>query len=223
MKRIATFLIVAAIVTGASAQGPDKAALAQKFAAAAKANAAALKQYGWQMRVQVTLKGEPKPPKLYAMRFDIDGKVQKTELTAEAPAEPQGRGLRNRIKEKKVAEAREWAGELADLVKDYIVPSPAVLQTFFAKSTAVEAPGGLMQIVATGVIAPADRMIYEITPDTQALKRFLFHAALDGDPVEGEVQFATLPDGLNYAGRTTVNVAAKQLSAVVENFQYQKQ
>ena len=223
MKPIATFLVVSAIVAGASAQGPDKAALAQKFAAAAKANAAALKQYAWQMRVQVTLKGEAKPPKLYAMRFDIDGKVQKTELTGEAAQEPRGRGLRNRIKEKKVAEAREWAGELAELVKDYIAPSPAVLQTFFAKSSVVEAPGGLAQIFATGVIAPTDRMIYEIAPDTQALERFMFHAALEGDPVEGEVRFATLADGPNYAARTTVTVPAKHLSAVVENFQYQKQ
>jgi hypothetical protein len=223
MRLITTFLIVSAIVVGASAQSPDKPALAQKFAAAAKANAGALKQYTWQMRVQATLKGEQKPAKLYAMRFDIDGKVEKTELTAEAPPAPHGRGLRDRIKEKKIVEAKEWAGELADLVKDYIAPSPAVLQTFFGKSTAVEAPGGLVQIFATGVISSTDKMVYEITPDTQALKRFMFHAMLEGDPVEGEVQFATLPNGPNYAARTTVNVPAKQLSAVVENFQYVKQ
>ena len=65
-----------------TAQTPDMAAIAKKFAQSAQANAAALKAYTWQMRVQVTLKGEPKPPKLYQMRFDIDGKVEKTELTS---------------------------------------------------------------------------------------------------------------------------------------------
>ena len=80
-----------------------------------------------------------------------------------------------------------------------------------------------MQIVATDVIAPGDRMVYEIAPDTQALQRFMFKATLDGDPVDGQVQFATVPNGPNYAAATTVNVPAKQLSAKIENFQYVKQ
>ena len=34
------------------------------------------------MSVQVTLKEDPKPAKLYAMRFDADGKVQKTSMAS---------------------------------------------------------------------------------------------------------------------------------------------
>jgi hypothetical protein len=222
---LASFLILAGLV--ADAQSPDRAAAAQKFGQAAKANAAALKQYAWQMRVEVTHKGETKPAKLYAMRFGSDGTVEKTQLTADAaPApSPSGRGgrLKEHVKDKKVAEAKEWAGELADLVKGYLTPTPAVLQTFFGKSTIVAAPGGLMQIVGTDVIAPGDKMVYEIAPDTQTLQRFMFDATLDGDPVAGEVQFATIPSGPNYAATTTVNVPAKQLSAKIENFQYVKQ
>ena len=63
-----------------------------------------------------------------------------------------------------------------------------------------------MQIVATDVIAPGDRMVYEITLDTQALKRFMFNTTLEGDPVAGQVQFATVPNGPNYAATTTVDV-----------------
>jgi len=219
---LASFVVLAGLTAGA--QDPDRAAIAQKFGQAAKANAAALRAYTWQMRVEVTHKGETKPAKLYALRFDADGKVEKTELTSEAPP-PEGhqRGLKGRVVEKKTAEAKEWAGELADLVKGYLTPSPAVLQTFFGKATPVEAPGGLVQIVATDVVAPGDKMVYEITPDTQSLKRFMFNTSLEGDPVAGEVEFATIPGGPNYAGRTTVNVPAKQLSAKIENFQYVKQ
>jgi len=227
MKAIsfASFLILAGFVS--SAQSPDAAAAAQKFGQAAKANAAALKQYAWQMRVEVTHKGETKPAKLYAMRFGSDGTVEKTQLTADAapaPA-PSGRGgrLKEHVKDKKVAEAKEWAGELSDLVKGYLTPTPAVLQTFFGKSTTVAAPGGLMQIVASDVIAPGDKMVYEVAPATQALQRFMFSATLDGDPVSGQVQFATIPNGPNYAATTTVDVPAKQLSAKIENFQYVKQ
>jgi len=221
-KPIVLVYLIACAGIIASAQSPDRAALAQKFGQAAKANATALKQYGWQMRVAVTLKGEPRPPKLYAMRFEPDGTIEKTELTAEAPSEKE-RGLKGRIKEKKVAEAKEWAGELADLVKGYLAPSPAVLQTFFSNAMAADVPGGLVQIVATGVIAPGDKMVYEIAPDTQAVKRFMFTTLLDGDPVEGQVEFATIPSGPNYAAQTTVTVPAKHLSAAIENFQYVKQ
>ena len=63
-------------------------AMAQQFGQSAKANAAALRMYTWQMRVEVTLKGDPKPAKLYAMRFDSNGVIQKTLLNPAPPAEP---------------------------------------------------------------------------------------------------------------------------------------
>jgi hypothetical protein len=226
MKPLALALLFLTLAVTSGAQSPDRTAMAQKFGQAAKANAAALKAYTWQMRVEVTHKGETRPAKLYAMRFDADGKVEKTELSAQAQAQASGgreRGMKGRIKDRKIAEAKEWAGELADLVKSYLTPSPPVLQTFFSKSTTVEAPGGLVQIVATDVIAPGDRLVYEIAPDTQALKRFIFNTNLEGDPVEGQVEFAPLPGGPNSAARTTVNIPAKQLSAKIENFQYVKQ
>jgi hypothetical protein len=223
MKTTALICLAALSAVVAASQATDPAAMAQKFGASAKANAAALRPYTWQMRVAITLKGEPKPPKLYAMRYDVDGKLEKTELTAPAAPAPPERGLKDRVKEKKIAEAKEWAGEVADLVKSYLTPSPAVLQTFFSKSTAVDAPGGVLQIYATDVIAPGDKMVYEITPDTQKLTRVMFNTALDGDPLDGQVEFATIPGGPNYAARTTVNVPKKQLTAIVENFQYVKQ
>ena len=74
-------------------------AMAQQFGQSAKANAAALRMYSWTMRVEVTLKGDTKPAKLYAMRFDADGKIQKTLLNPAPPAEPT-RGLKGKIKRK---------------------------------------------------------------------------------------------------------------------------
>ena len=100
-------------------------AMAQQFGQSAKANAAALRMYSWQMRVEVTLKGDTKPAKLYAMRFDPSGVIQKTPLNAAPPAEPT-RGLKGKVKEKKIAEFKEWAGDLVDLCKGYLVPTRRV-------------------------------------------------------------------------------------------------
>jgi hypothetical protein len=204
----------------ASAQSQDMKAMAQQFGQSAKANAAALRMYSWTMRVEVTLKGDPKPAKLYAMRFDTDGKPEKTALTPDAPQEPT-RGLKGRIKAKKVAEFKEWAGDLAELCKGYLAPSPALLQSFFANVLTAPAPGGFVQLYAEGVIAPGDKLVYEIDPKTQALNRVLFHATLEGDPIDGTVEFASIPGGgPSYAARTTVNAPAKKLTAKIENFQY---
>ena len=85
----------------AAAQSQDMKTMAQQFGQSAKQNAMALRMYTWQMRVETTLKGDPKPAKLFAMRFDPDGVVQKTELNPAPPAQPT-RGLKGRIKEKKV-------------------------------------------------------------------------------------------------------------------------
>jgi hypothetical protein len=215
--------LFASLTVLASAQSQDMKAMAQQFGQSAKANAAALHMYSWTMRVEVTLKGDPKPAKLYAMRFDTAGVVQKTLLNPAPPPEP-SRGLKGKIKEKKIAEFKEWAGDLVELCKGYLIPSPALLQAFFARVLTTPAPGGFVQLYAEGVISPGDKLTYEIDPKTQAINRVLFHATLDGDPIDGTVQFANVPGGgPSYAATTMVNAPAKNLTAKIENFQYVRQ
>src|SRR3954447_24764827 len=129
MKLLCSAALVGLLVLhagSAAAQSEDMKAMAQQFGQSAKQNAMALRMYAWQMRVEITLKGDPKPPKLFAMRFDPEGVVQKTALNPAPPAQPQ-RGLKGRIKAKKVAEFKEWAGDLVELCKGYLIPSPALL------------------------------------------------------------------------------------------------
>jgi hypothetical protein len=203
-----------------SAQSQDMKAMAQQFGQSAKANATALRMYSWTTRVSVTLKDDPKPPKLFAMRFDPSGVIQKTPLTIEAPKEP-ARGLKGRVVAKKTAEFKEWAEDLVELCKGYLVPTPALLQAFFSRVLTTPAPGGFQQLYAEGVIAPGDKLTYEIDPKTQALNRVLFHAMLDNDPIDGVVEFANVPGGgPSYAAKATVNAPAKKLIATIESYQY---
>ncbi len=88
--------------------------MAQQFGESAKANAAALKAYSWKMRVEVTVNDQTKPAKLFAMRFDQSGRVQKTELTQQAPPEKE-RGSKGKIVAKKPAEMKAYAADLAEL------------------------------------------------------------------------------------------------------------
>jgi hypothetical protein len=202
------------------AQSQDMKAMAQQFGEGAKANAQALRMYSWKMRVTVTLKGDEKPAKLFAMRFGADGGIEKTEMTPPPPPD-ETPGLKGRIKRKKIAEFKEWAGDLVELCKGYLTPSPALLQSFFSKVMTTPVPGGFVQLYAEGVISPGDKLTYEIDPKTQAINRVLFHATLDGDPIDGIVTFASVPGGgPSYAAMTTVNAPKKQLTAKIENFDY---
>jgi hypothetical protein len=223
LKAAALAGLFASVAGLASAQSQDMKAMAQQFGQSAKANAAALRMYSWTMRVEVTLKGDPKPAKLYAMRFDQGGVVQKTLLNPAPPPEPT-RGLKGKIKEKKIAEFKEWAGDLVELCKGYLIPSPALLQAFFERVLTTPAPGGYVQLYAEGVISPGDKLTYEIDPKTQAINRVLFHATLEDDPIDGTVQFANVPGGgPSYAAVTMVDAPAKKLTAKIENYQYVRQ
>jgi hypothetical protein len=222
-RSLAVTIFLVLLATTVSAQSSDMKAMAQSFGQGAKANAQALRMYAWQMRVAVTLKGDEKPAKLFAMRFGEDGAIEKTALTPAAPPD-ETPGLKGRIKRKKIAEFKEWAGDLVDLCKGYLTPSPALLQSFFAKVMTTPAPGGFVQLSAEGVISPDDKLTYEIDPKTQAINRVLFHATLDGDPIDGVVNFANVPGGgPSYASTTTVNAPKKNLTAKIENFGYARQ
>jgi hypothetical protein len=203
------------------AQGADPGAMANQYAANAKANAAMMRQYSWQMRVEVTLKGEPKPAQIYQMRFDVDGKLQKTLLTAPQEQDT-GRGIRGKIKKGKIEDFKEWAGKLADLVKGYMAPTPGTMMDFYAKAKYSQSSDGKVLISAGGFIQPGDNASYWIDPATKIPCRFAFQTVLDGDPVSAQVDFGQVPGGPQYAARITVDVPAKKVSAKIENFSYQR-
>jgi hypothetical protein len=223
MKSMLLTCALALVAATAFGQSSEMKAMAQQFGVTAKQNAAALKMYTWKMRVEVTLKGDPKPAKLFQMRFDQGGKLQKTPLTQDAPKE-QGRGLKGKIVAKKTAEMKDYVEDLADLCKGYLTPSPDLLNAFFSRVMTAQAPGGWVQLYATDIIAKGDKLVYEIDPKTQAIHRVMFTATLDGDPVDGTVEFGTVPGGgPNYAARTTVNAPGKKLAGKIENFEYARQ
>ena len=66
---------------------------APSFADSQKANAAALRQYSWKSRTELKLKGESKNVKIEQVRYDLNGKLQKTPAggAPQATAAPAGR------------------------------------------------------------------------------------------------------------------------------------
>src|SRR3982750_252409 len=78
------------------------------FAESQKANAQTLRQYTWKSRTEIKLKGESKNVKLEQVRYDANGKVQKTPIGAPPAAAPPPQGGRGgRLKGKVIENKKE--------------------------------------------------------------------------------------------------------------------
>lgn len=203
-------------------QKPDAMEMVKQYSEAAKTNGALMLQYSWKMRIELTIKGETKPAMIYQMRFDLDGKLQKTLLTA-PQKQKKRRGLRKRIAKKKIAQVKEWANKLTGLVKRYSTPSPGVMLDFYTRASFTPLEDGTLQIQAGGFLQAGDKATFLHDSQSQQLKQFIFSTTLDGKNVLGTVEYAQVSNGPTYAARTVIQVPGKQVTAVVENFDFLKQ
>lgn len=215
--------LCAAAAPSLSAQNPNAGQMAEAYAQNAQANGALTKQYTWQMRVSLTYKGNAEDPELYQMNWAPDGTLQKTLISA-PPEQKDRHGVRKHVADKDIANFKEWADSLVELTKKYMTPTPGEMMDFYSKATMTPAPNGGVAAVESGFIQPGDKVTFTIDPATHKPTQFAFTTALDGDPVSGTVVYGVVPGGgPQYAQQTTVNVPAKQVTLVLENFNYVKQ
>ena len=64
----------------------------REFAEAQRANQLALRQYSWKSRTELKVNGESKQVRLEQVRFDLDGRLQKTVIGGD-PVRERGRAL----------------------------------------------------------------------------------------------------------------------------------
>ncbi len=227
------FLILAAIgfifVTNVS-EAQDKG----EFAAAQKQNSEALKQYTWKSRTEIKMKGESKNVKVEQVRYDIDGKRQKTEIggspepQSEKPkARRRGGGGRAKAKiiEKKKKEFAEMMQALGKLVASYGQIPPDKMQAFVKNAQMSPGEGeqaGTMRIQGGDVLHPGDAMTLWINPTSQMMKRIEIETTLEEKPVTVVSEYQSLADGPTYQARSVVSYPAKEVELTVENYDYQR-
>jgi len=227
------FLILAAIgflfVTNVS-DAQDKG----EFAEAQKQNSEALKQYTWKSRTEIKVKGESKNVKVEQVRYDIDGKRQKTEIggspepQSEKPkARRRGGGGRAKAKiiEKKKKEFAEMMQALGKLVASYGQIPPDKMQAFVKNAQMSPGEGeqaGTMRIQGGDVLQPGDAMTLWINPASQMMKRIEIETTLEEKPVTVVSEYQSLADGPTYQARSVVSYPAKEVELTVENYDYQR-
>jgi len=202
------------------------------FAASQKANAQALRKYTWKSRTELKLKGESKNVKLEQLRYDMDGKLQKTPLGGPpqaAPAPQQGgRGGRGgRLKEKVIENKKEEFGDmmqgLCQLVASYGQLPPDKMQAFAANATKGRGEGamqGTAQIQGLNVLQQGDSMTIWVDPASQMMRRVEIKTAYEEKPATLVAEYRSVPNGPTYMARAVLTYPEKNVELTVDNSDY---
>jgi hypothetical protein len=228
---VATMLITIAPAIAQTA-APAGGQLQQRLAEIKQSTAAnqqKLHKYQWTETTQVTLKGEPRPPKQSLARYGPDGKVQKTPIGAAQPQQQQqqsGRGgrLKQKIIEKKKEEFQEYGEQIKNLIALYLPPDPQKMQDAFRYDKAsLNKDEGTAEILFRDYALAGDRMTLSFDTAAKKISAINVQTYMDDpkDVVTLDVHFATLPDGTHYVQGTTINATAKQLQIKTTNSDYQ--
>lgn len=228
-----SFAAAIAAVLGLSpliaAQQPDPVAgLKQSLAEGTKK----LAQYEWVETTVISMKGEEKSKKQNRCYYGADGKVQKVPLDAAPPPADdsggsggrrgkKGGGVKAKVIENKKDEIQEYMKQAGALIQSYVPPNPVQIQA--AKDAGHVAvnkqAAGSVRVEMKEYLKPGDLLAIEIDPAANRLLGLSVNSYLEKaeDVVTLAVRMATLPDGALYAGQTTLDVKAKNITVVITN------
>jgi hypothetical protein len=168
--------------------------------------------------------------RLENVRYDIDGKLQKSVISGRPAADdgdrarggPGGR-IRARIVARKRAELKDTLTELAALAESYAHAGPDRLKDAAGSGTLSRGEGreaGTVQIRGRDVVVTGDEMTAWIDPVGRALRRVSISTTFDSQPLTIDVDYRTLDTGVTYPARSTLVYPARSLEVVVDTFEY---
>jgi hypothetical protein len=220
--------ILAAIVPATAQTGAGASAELQQKVAAVKQSVAEnqqkLHQYQWKETTQLTLKGDPKPPRESVCQYGPEGKIQKTPL-GPPPAPPSGGRMKQKVIAKKKEEMKDYMGQVQVLLAKYVPPDPQSMQQALQSgkvSLTPNASSGVTQIAFKDYALAGDQMTLSFDTAAKKISSVNVNTYLDEpkDVVTLAVQFTSLPDGTNYVQQTVLNATAKKLMVTTTNSDY---
>lgn len=215
---------VPAMAQGVQAQLADKLAELKQSTAQ---NQQRLHQYQWTETTQLTLKGEPKPPKQFLCQYGPDGQVQKTPIASPGMQPSQGGRLKQRMVKKKTEEMQDYMGDVKQLLSVYVPPDPAKLQQAYQTGNASIAKGpmsGTVNLTFHNYEKTGDQLSIIYSTQQKKISQLSVKTYMQqpSEAVTLDTTFASLADGINYAQRTVLNATAKKLVVTTTNSHYQK-
>jgi hypothetical protein len=210
------------------AQNPELQARLAELKESMARNKQQLAHYTWTQQDIISLKGEEKKEELFDVHLGPDGKPQKTNLDPNmSDDERHRRGLRGRIREKKIEEYKEYAEQMKSLMQQYVPPEKALLDQAYQQGNVMFGPAGVpneVRIVITNYVKPQDSVTLVLNKQEKRLLSMNISSYLSdpSDAVKLNVQFSSLSDGTNHVSSMNLDGVSKQLTIAVTNTNYQK-
>jgi len=193
-------------------------------------NKQVLAQYTWMEQQIISVKGEQKKEELFNVQMGPDGKPQKTPVdpNSVSDSDRQMRGLRGRIKEKKIEEYKEYGDSIKTLIQQYVPPDKDMLQQSYQQGNVMIGPmagqSNQYKVVVSNYIKQGDNMTIVMDKTTLSLSSLAISAYLNdpSDAVNVNAQFTRVPNGGPFhVGTETINGVSKHLTIEIINTNYQ--
>ncbi len=187
------------------------------------------RKYEWVETTIIKMKGEEKARKQNRCYYGADGKVQKVSLDApvqQVQDQGGGRGrrggrLKQRVVENKKNEMKDYMEKAAALIHRYVPPNPQQIQAAKEGGRIALNPqgAGMIRLVISQYLLTGDSVSIDLDGASNRLLGLGVNTYLDKpeDAVTLAVQMAALPDGAVYAGQTTFDATAKNITVVIQN------
>lgn len=224
LPALIALLVVLGWVETAPAQtaAGANAGMAAQLAKARAANAALMKQYTWNSRVEVLDQGEVKDLRIELVNYGPSGQLQRNILNDQSAPLPFG-FLRRKIAERERAKVEEYLMGLRSLLEQYTLPSEGKMLAFMNQAaTSGPDANGLFEMTGQNVMYPGDALSVWFDARTRQARRIQVTTVFQGDQVDLSATFKTLKSGLTYMAWGEVIVPAKQMSVQVQNFDYNR-
>jgi len=222
--------LVAILLPALHAQGNEMQQHLAEIKQSLAFNKQVLAGYTWLEQQIISVKGEQKKEELFNVRLGPDGKAQKTPLDPSSVSDNdrKDRGLRGRIREKKIDEYQEYGDSIKTLVQQYIPPDKDMLQQSYQQGNVMIGPvagqPNQYRFVITSYIKQGDKMTVVLDKSTMSLVSLSLSTYLSDptDAVNVNVQFTREPNGGPFHASTeTIDGVSKQLTIEVVNTNYQ--
>ena len=216
-------LFLAAVPAAAQDQ---KQAIQQRIAQVKQSmaeNQARLRPYKWTESTEISVNGDVKKIEQKECRYGPDGKIVKTDASADTGGGKRKRGLKGKIVENKIEDMKEYMDRVGSLIRRYVPPDPQTMQAAFqaGRGSANAATG---ELIFAGYSKPGDRVSLSMDPAAKVIRGFSVDTYLDSpeDKVTLTARFGRLADGANFLEETVLNAQAKQIQIKTVNFDHQK-
>lgn len=194
--------------------------LANAIIAARKANQTLTTQYSWNCRTEVEENGAVKDTRIDSVLYGPDGQPQHTLVTDQSNPLPRG-FFRKKVAEQERDKLEKYLKDLRTFLHQYTLPTAgAVINFISATPLPAPAPGGVLQLSGSSVVVPGDTVSLSIYAPTKETRRMSVMTTFQGDEINLTATFKTLASGLNYPAYVQVNVPDKNLTVLIQNYDY---